>query len=235
MTVDEIGNIYIVRKDNSLVRFTPAGDSSAFFRTVQNGDIGQVDATNPLRVIVYYPSYSRIVLLDRMLSRKNELDLRRINSVSVAAVASSADGNLWVYDRFNARLRKLSEQLQQVAESNDLRQESHQVPVASFLAERDWKVFLCDTAKGIYTFDRYGNYLNTLAIFGVKKLQVINNQLVYRQADTLFSWDMNKAMSRALLLPGAEVGIVDAAIARDLLYVLYADRLSIFRIDGAGQ
>src|SRR4051812_1226942 len=79
MTVDELGNVYVVRKDNSLVKFTEAGDSSTFYRSVLNGEIGGVDATNPLRVVVYYPAYSKVVLLDRMLAPKSELDLKKMN------------------------------------------------------------------------------------------------------------------------------------------------------------
>ncbi len=52
MTVDELGNVYVVRDNNALVRFNEKGDSSAFYRSVQNGDIGAVDASNPLRVVV---------------------------------------------------------------------------------------------------------------------------------------------------------------------------------------
>ena len=104
MNVDDLGNVYVVRSNNSLVKFTETGDSSTFYRSVLNGDIGSVDVTNPLRVVVYYPSYAKVILLDRMLAPKNELDLKKINIVPNASVALSADGNLWVYDKVNALL-----------------------------------------------------------------------------------------------------------------------------------
>ena len=230
MTVDELGNVYVVRENNSLVRFTAQGDSSPFYRSVQNGNIGAVDASNPLRVVVYYPAYSKIVILDRLLAEKNELNLRKVNILTPSVVASSADGNLWLFDQFNSRLKKIDDQLNEIAQSNDIRQEAQTVPSPSFMVERNWKLFVADTAKGIYTFDRYGNYINTLAIYGVKYLQVHGSQLVFRNADTLISWDMSKASYHKLLLPYAELGIVNAAVVRNTLYVLYKDRLILFRL-----
>ena len=230
MTVDELGNVYVVKNDNTLVRYTDQGDSSAFYRSIQNGDIGQVDATNPLRIVLYYPSYSKIVLLDKMLSPKNELDLKKLNIYTTAFVASAADGDLWVYDLFNARLIKVSEQLDIVAQSNDLRQQVDKVPAPSFIAERNRKVYVCDTSEGIYTFDQYGSYTNTLSIYDVKYLQVFGSQLVYRHNDTLVSYDMQKIKTNEMRLPAKGSGIINAAISRDELYVLYSDRLVLYTL-----
>jgi hypothetical protein len=232
MTVDETGNVYVVRENNALVRFTPTGDSSAFFRSVQNGEIGSVDANNPMRIVVYYPGYSKVVLLDRQLARKNELDLRRLNLFNSTVVASSADGHLWVYDQFNARLKKINEQLEVISQSNDIRVEASKVPSPSFMVERDWKVFLCDTAKGIFTFDRYGNYVNTVSLLGVNSLQVFGSQLVYSRGDTLYSWDLNRIRARSFALP-KRGKILQVALVRNTLYMLFDDRLELIRFPDA--
>jgi len=231
LTVDDLGNAYVVREGNALVKFDEHGDSLAFFRSVENGPVGQVDASNPLRVVVWFPQYARVVLLDRMLAQKNDLDLRRRNFQNAAAVAASADGNLWIYDQFNARLRKIDEQLEEVAQSNDIRQEVQAVPAASFLLERDRKVFLTDTAKGIFTFDRFGNYINTLSIPGIRKLQVAGSQLIYRRGDSLVSWDLDRIIEKLIPIPKIGVPVIDAFIVRQTLYVLYADRLSLYQIE----
>lgn len=228
MTVDELGNVYVVRQDNALLRYTAQGDSSGYYGSIQNGQIGQVDATNPLRILLYYPAYQHIVLLDKMLSPKNELDLKKLHIYSTAYVASAADGDLWVYDGFNARLIKVSEQLDISAQSNDLRQQAERAPQPSFIVERNRKVYICDTAQGIFTFDQYGSYINTLSIYGARYLQVIGSQLVYRNGDTLHSFDMKTVRDKALALPGGN--IINAAISRDVLYVLYGDRLVLFRV-----
>lgn len=231
MTVDELGNVYVVKGDNDLVRYNESGDSTGFFRSVQNGAIGYVDATNPLRLVVYYPAYSKLVLLDRMLAAKNELDLRNLNIPNVPVVATSADGNIWIYDVFNARLKKINAQLEIVSETNDMRLEAQSVPMPSCLVERDWKVFLADTASGIFTFDRYGNYLSTLALRGVKQMQVLGSQIIYYRDDSLFSWDLKTIRSQVLPIPATQMPIINAAWVRNTLYVLYADRLVWYKPD----
>ena len=229
MTVDELGNVYVVRNDNTLMRYNENGDSTGFYRSVMNGEIGFVDATNPLRVVVYYPEYFKVVLLDRMLSQKNDLDLRKLHIANASVIASSADGNIWVYDRFNARLKKIDEQLNEVNQSNDLRQELQTVPTPYFMTERDWRVYLCDTTKGIFVFDRYGSYVNQYPITGVKYLQVQGSKFIYRKEDSLYSWDVDKVKNVTLPLP-TEEKIINAAIVRDKLYLLYKDKLTITKI-----
>jgi hypothetical protein len=146
-------------------------------------------------------------------------------------VATSADGNLWVYDQFNARLRKIDDQLKEVTQNNDLRQQIEMVPNPSFLVERERKVYMCDTAQGILTFDQYGNYINTLSIFNVKYLQVYGPQLVYRAGDSLSSYDVQTIRSAVLPLPAAGEGsVINAALVRNTLYVLYTDGLVLYRL-----
>ena len=59
LAVDELGNSYVVRVDNTVFRFNENGDSTGFYRSTLNGDIGTVDATNPLRILLYYPDFSK--------------------------------------------------------------------------------------------------------------------------------------------------------------------------------
>jgi hypothetical protein len=229
MTVDELGNIYVVRNDNTLLRYNENGDSTGFYRSVLNGEISFVDATNPLRVLVYYPGYFKIVLLDRMLSQKNELDLRKINIANATAIASSADGNIWVYDRFNARLKKIDDQLNEIKQSNDLRQEIQTVPSPLFMTERNWKVYLSDAVKGIFVFDRYANYLNALPIPNAGQLQILGSKILYRKGDSLFSWDMDKIKETVIKIPQYDnSSILGAAVVRSRMYVLYNDALNIY-------
>ncbi|MEP6930271.1 MAG: hypothetical protein ABI850_09670, partial [Flavobacterium sp.] len=60
---DELGNIYAIYTDNTLVRYNEKGDSTGFYRSALNGDIGSVDVTNPLRILLYYPSFNKVVLV----------------------------------------------------------------------------------------------------------------------------------------------------------------------------
>lgn len=229
MTMDELGNIYVIRDDNTLIRYNDKGDSTGFYRSVLNGDIGQVDATNPLRILLYYPAYAKVVLLDRMLSEKVQTDLRRQQIISAPAVATASDGRLWVYDPFNARLLKLDETGEMVRTSNDLRQQIPFVPNPSFILERDRRVYVCDSAKGLLIFDQFANYVNTIPLPGIRSLQAFGDQVVYRTGNELHSYDLKLMTEKILLLPAtATEAVVQAQIGPATVAVLYPARLVIY-------
>lgn len=229
MTMDELGNIYVIRDDNTLIRYNDKGDSTGFYRSVLNGDIGQIDATNPLRILLYYPAYAKVVLLDRMLSEKVQTDLRRQQILSAPAVATASDGRLWVYDPFNARLLKLDEAGEMVRTSNDLRQQISFVPNPSFILERDRRVYVCDSTKGLLIFDQFANYVNTIPLPGIRSLQAYGDQVVYRVGNELRSYDLKLMTEKVLPLPaaGAEA-IIQAQIGPTTVAVLYPTRLVIY-------
>ncbi len=227
---DDLGNVYLIRDDNSLTRYSPAGDSTGNFRTVQNGELRWIDATNPLRILLYYPAFSKIILLDRMLSPKNELNLKKLQLYNPPAVGMSADGKIWVYDFVNARLKKIDDQLNMVQVGNDMRQESQTVPKPSALLEKDGVVYISDALQGIYTFDRFAGYKNKLDIKGISKMQVLGSQLIYCQGDTLQAYDMKTFLQKSMLLPG-DNDFIEARIERNRLYYLYVSRLDIYRLE----
>lgn len=229
--MDELGNAYVVTTDNALIRFTPEGDSSTDFRSIANGDIGYIDATNPLRILVYYPRFGKLVLLDRMLSLKSELNLRPLNLVNSSLVAQSADGNLWVYDRFNATLNKLDMQLNYQIRGNDLRQQLAELPAPVFITERERRVYMADTSTGILVFDQYGTYINTLSLPGVRQVQVIGKQLVFLRGTALVAYDLQAFRETAVPIPhtlGEQV--LAASLCRNTVYVLYQNRLDWYRL-----
>lgn len=229
ITTDELGNVYLVREDNALIRYNPDGDSTGNFRSIQNGDLLWVDATNPMRILLYYPAFSKIILLDRMLTVKNELDLKKLNIFNAPAVGMSADGRIWIYDYVNARLKKIDDQLNVTNIGNDMRQESNTVPRPTALVEREARVYLCDSVNGIYTFDRFASYLNTLEITGVKQLQAFGSQLIYRNHDTLKAYDVKTLALKTIPLP-AEADFIEARIERNRMYFLFKDRLEFYKV-----
>lgn len=228
ITTDELGNIYAIHTDNTLARYNSRGDSTGFYRSTLNGALGFVDATNPLRLLLYYPGFNKVQLLDRQLAFKSEVDLRTLRIFSPTAVATASDGALWVYDPINAKLLKLDETGKQIAEGIDLRQQLSFVPRAAHLMERDRRLYLADTAHGILVFDQFATYISTLPFPGVAAFQAFDQQLVYGRGDTLRSYDMQTFRDKLLPLPRREDGIVDVSLSQQGLAVLYLSRLVLY-------
>jgi hypothetical protein len=228
ITTDELGNIYAIHTDNTLGRYNERGDSTGFYRSALNGNLSFVDATNPLRLLLYYRSFNKIQLLDRQLALKSEVDLRNLRIYSPTAVATASDGNLWVYDPVNARILKLDESGGQVSESIDLRQQLSFVPKAAYLIERDRRLYLSDTARGILVFDQFATYITTLPFRNVGTFQAFDQQLVFARGDTLHSYDMQHFSEKLMPLPGQSEGIVDVCLNQRRLAILYLGRMAFY-------
>src|SRR4051812_5566844 len=106
--VDNIGNIYLVINNEQLKKLDVNGDSIAVYNDVKRyGKISSVDASNPFKVLVFYKESSTIVILDRLLSVKNIVDLRKNHIQQVKAIRLSYDNNIWLYDEAEGKIRKV--------------------------------------------------------------------------------------------------------------------------------
>lgn len=229
-TTDELGNIYAVLQDNTFVRYDALCDSTGFYRSTLNGQLGSADVSNPLRILLYFPSFSKIQILDRQLSLKAEIDLRALQLFSAHAVATASDGKIWVYDPVQARIVKLDETGSRALESNDLRELLPFVPAASTLQERDQRLYLNDTSQGVLVFDAFATYITTLPFRHIKSLSVIGKQLVFLQGDTLHRYDMQSFSESYLPVPKRHAAMLDARITRKGLTVLYEDAIIVYAL-----
>ena len=229
ITADQTGNVYVVRNNNELVRFDEKGDSTAAYQNTTQGVLQQVDVANPLKILLYYPAFSKLVVLDKQLAVKNEFNLQSSQLLRPTIIAHSIQNRVWVYDEYQATLKLVDEQMNTVMQTKDLRQELQTVPNITSIVEADWKVLLCDKEKGVYVFDFAGNYVHTISIF-TKNIRMEGNQIHYLQNDTLYAWDKFKFNHPLIPLPKGKTKILDALIHKKNLVVLYEDRVVYYKV-----
>ncbi len=223
-TTDPIGNLYVVRDNNFIVKYNNQGDSLAVFNDVNSGAVTLIDATNPLRVLVFYSGFSQIKILDNMLSLKNEIDLSKIGLFNVPAIANSMDGNIWVFDP-SGNLLKINEQIE-VQYSYPLRNMIDFAVSPSHMVERDRTLYMTDTTEGILQFDRFGFY-RTIYRFHTNESNVLNNYIVYYKNGKLNSYNTKSLQSSEIDLPHPE-NILNARIEKNQVYVLRSDQIDIY-------
>lgn len=149
-TVDNLGNIYVLNKDNQLKKLSPNGDSLAIFNDVRRfGKVSFIDVTNPLKIVVYYREFTMIIELDRFLNIVNTIDLRKLNILQAKAVGLGYDNNVWVYDELDAKLKRIADDGSLVDQTTDFRQLFDSTPDPSILRDQGGYVYLYDTVKGV--------------------------------------------------------------------------------------
>lgn len=178
-STDNLGNIYLLTLTNQIKKVNENGDSIAIYNDVRRyGKIYSVDATNPLKVLVYYKDFSTIVVLDRLLNVRAAIDLRSQNILQVTAITSSYDNNIWLYDELDSKLKKIDNNGNILLESTDFRQIFDSVPLPVVMCDRDGLLYLYDPKKGLMVFDYYGGKKNNYQLLHLSDLQVIDQSTI---------------------------------------------------------
>ena len=225
ISTDHVGNLYVVRNNNVLVKYNANGDSLAIYNEVRKGRITHVDATNPLRVLIFFQDYGQVIVLDNMLSRKNVIRLQSIGLFNVTAIAGSVDGNIWCYDAAQGNLLKIDDKAA-IRLQQSLRNMLDRTPSLSFMVEEERVLYAVDTTTGVEKFDLYGYHMTSFP-FHAYEIQWFNNQFVYFQAPDLLSYNTLSMNERKLTLPHADT-IKQVRMERGHIYVRREKSVDIY-------
>ena len=228
-SVDNLDNVYVLTSTDQLKKYNPNGDSVAIFNNVKKfGKVSTIDVSNPLKVLLYYKDFSTIVVLDRLLTVRNTIDLRQQNIFQVNAIGQSYDNNIWLYDEADNKLKKINDEGKTLLETPDFRLLFDQAPHVKNIYDQDGFVYLYDPEQNVFVFDYYGALRNKILISGWQDFKVagkfifgINNDTLHRYEINTFRLDENK-----LPIPLKNSVKVNFTAAR--LYALKKDLLEIY-------
>jgi hypothetical protein len=179
--LDNVGNIYVISNSTRLKKLNPEGDSIAVYNDVKRfGKISAVDATNPFNILVYYPESSAIAVLDRLLSVRTVIDLKKNNIQQAKAICLSYDNNIWLYDEADGKIKKIDDKGKLLFESVDLRNALGVAPSFQNIIDENRSLYLYDPNLGWYVFDYYGAFSKKYSFISWKDVQVINGSMIGR-------------------------------------------------------
>jgi hypothetical protein len=158
--VDPVGKVYFLRTDDRLVTDNPLGQNEFDFYDSSLGAPGLVDVTNPFAILLFYPDYGEVIVLDRTLSELSRLDLFSLPDVlQPSLLARSADNQIWVFDSWDYRLKLIDETGRLGQESNDLRLEINlQTPPDHLYVDRDRVMLHFAEDQKLAVFTNYGRF-----------------------------------------------------------------------------
>lgn len=184
-TTDNLGNIYLLNSSNQIKKVNEKGDSIAVYNDVRRfGKISSIDASNPLKVLVYYKDFSTVVVLDRLLNVRNTINLRKQNILQVKAISISYDNNIWLYDELDSKIKKIDDNGRLLLESNDFRQVYKTVPSPTNIYDSDGQLYLYDLKKGLLVYDYYGAQKNNYPISDLLDVQVLDKNTITARDST---------------------------------------------------
>jgi hypothetical protein len=232
MDVDVLGNLYLITNDNQLKKLKPNGDSVAIFNDVKKfGNPSLIDVSNPLKILLYYKSYSTVVILDRFLSFRNSINFRKGSIFKAKTIATSYDNNIWLFDEQDFKLKKIKDDGTLLSETNDWRQIFEDVvPSPTEMIDRDGAVYLHDVQKGFYIFDYYGSLKNNLPFKNWQHVAVANNKILGFENNTLQSYELNTLNLKSYALPSFFNGYLDIKAMNGKVYLLRKTGVEVYNI-----
>ncbi|MFZ9386473.1 MAG: hypothetical protein ACO25B_01205 [Chitinophagaceae bacterium] len=191
-TVDNLDNLYLLNSRNQVKKFNSNGDSVAVFNDIRKyGQATLIDVSNPLKVLLYYRDFATVVMLDRFLNAVNTVDLRKAGVLQARTVGQSYDNKIWVYDEFEAKLKKIDEDGKLLLETADFRMILGQAITPVKISDENKYVYLYDPARGVYVFDYYGALKNGILIQQWQNFKVSGKYIFGSKEDTLNRYEIS--------------------------------------------
>jgi len=220
-TIDNLGNIYIINRDNQLKKINLKGDSLGIFNDVrQYGKVSSIDATNPLKILLFYKDYGNVVALDRFLNVRNTINLRKTNLLQVSAISQSYDNGVWIYDEQDAKLKRINDESNIIDQSADFRLFLDAVPSPVYIIDQNKLVYLYDPEKGLYIFDYFGTLRNKVALLGWQDFQVVEGKAFGRKKTTIEQYQPGTLSLKEQALDSILSGVIKMKVSLNNLYCL---------------
>lgn len=228
ITSDNLDNLYVITKDNSLVKFDSSGKKLFAYNSKKYGQLKYADVTNPFKILVYYPDFTTAIVLDNTLSELSVVNLKQAGIVQPACICTSSDNNIWVYDAQEFKLKKLNQNQDVLVESADLLTTTQQAVEPTMMIERDNFIFLNDPKKGIFVFDNYGAYSSQIPVTGITDFQAFNKKLFYYKDHAIQLYNIQTLETVANPMPDT-TGVMQIRIEKNRLFLLKENEVILYR------
>ena len=181
--IDQLNNLLIVDDKNFIHRYTNQTEKLFTYNDNTLGLISHVDVTDPLKIVVYKKDYGVAIFLDNTLSEMDRINLYENGYTEIPCLASSNDGNLWIYDYTDYRIKKIRQDGKVLLESMSMLDFGLQSIQPFYMQERLGKLILQDENNGIFLFDNLGQFIQQFPFKLRNEVQFDGNNLCFIEAD----------------------------------------------------
>ena len=176
--VDQLGNLYFANMNNEIYKQDATGKQIGYYSNNQLGNVGRIDATSPLKVLVFYPAFNTGVVLDRRLLETSRFNLIEMGFGEIELVAFSRDGTIWIFDDHEQRLYKVDQKGNVLLKGGDLRLVFDERLQPLQMTEAGEYLYLAVPDRGLMIFDLFGQYKSQILRPDITEFQIIEDQSV---------------------------------------------------------
>jgi hypothetical protein len=228
LAIDRIGNLYLTDQKNNVFKYSASGSLLNTYSPPRTGHIGNIEAWNGMKIMLFYDDRQQITLLDRFLNNIGTVNLRDISDGVYKTATTSADDRLWLFNETEFSLQKYDPQTNQLTSTTPLNLTiNRNKSDIRFVREYQNMVYLVDKSTGIYVFDNLGNYKKTLPFPELQFVGFRGDELFYLTGGQIRFFNLYTFKERAFDLPAVPI-YRQALVGEELIYLLSQNGLDLF-------
>ncbi|MFM7014924.1 MAG: hypothetical protein ACKOX3_01225 [Bacteroidota bacterium] len=164
-SLDGLGNIYVAKKNAEFIKLNSSGKTVRINSRKDFGIPKAINAGNALRILIFYQEQGWLIVADNQLAFQADIDLKQFGFTDPTLIANAYDGGIWIFDRSNGTLNKLSLNATgpALAGSIDLRQILYTTLNPDQLVTDGNYLVLCN-GNTLYLLDRYATFIRTMEL-----------------------------------------------------------------------
>lgn len=226
-SIDNLGNTYIL-KNNVLNKYSN-GVYECAFDNYSAGIISKFDVSNPLKILVFFGEFNKIVYLDNKLSElRSPIMLDDLGYYDVKAVCSSVFGGFWLFDNQNMCVCRIDSDLTTSMQGTNIYQKLGGANVIDMSESGNYLFLKTDDAK-IIVLDKFGNYVKVVDVNAEDfSFAIENDVLYYACGNEIFVCDFNFDRRERIMEIGG--GAKSFCVKHNKLFVLDSEGLKTFEI-----
>ncbi len=227
ITTDNLGNCYVVKED-VLEKYDENGNLQKTFSNKSLGKITSVDASNAMKILIFYKDFSKIVFLDNTLSQNGSIiSLEELQFFRTPLVCSSHNNGIWLYNPENFELVRLDQDLKKQEQTGNIRQIV--IPDVklnpNFLIEYNNKIYLNNPESGVLIFDSYGTFYKNIPIKNIESFQALNDNIVFSKSNFIKTFNTKTLVEDSVVFP---VAAISARMEKNKLYLQMEEKVEIY-------
>lgn len=229
-TSDHLQNLYYINTKNEVIKYEFSTGIEYTYSDKRLGKPTYIDASNPMKVLVFFPDFYTVAILDNTCSAISILNLSLTtdrNSYLPFVVCSEGQDNfIWMYDQLSRKLVKMDERGNKILESEPFDALFAEQVLPSQLLFYNQTLYLVDKNFRILMFDLYATFYNEIRTQTTGYIQVVNNTFAFLQDNKLQIIDNTLLSRKNYDLPLPDV--LQVRIHPNTLFVRTATQIAVY-------
>jgi hypothetical protein len=229
--VDYIGNYY-VQNNNELWMFNRADTVFRKFSIISLSDVTNIDASNALKIQLYYKELGKIIYIDNNVSDFTQsISLNDFDLAQSTLVCASYDNGFWTYLPGTMSLFRYDQNLHRVVNIESIgRFFQLDMMEPTFMKEYSNTLYMFIPDYGLLLFDVFGAYIRTIALRDLVYPDIQSGELIHFKNDTLFFKSLPEINRQSSLALPHHDGLKSVRYSSGKVYMLTNKKLFIYKL-----